>query len=170
MIGNKLPCKLRDSLGGWAVCICSSSEAANAKAARSILALPVYLRSPPNDLVVAQDMASELLTVFGSEERDPVEKSESYPIINHSTKPAIASLLLQFIESIIADLDWAISKSKALSATSHEITDIGNSDDHGAKAPGLVLEEALYSRSEALVNLFSSFAEMSLKGIAHFTI
>lgn len=167
MIGNKLPCKLRDSLGSWAVHICSSSGTTNAKAARSILALAVYLRSSPNDLVLAQGMASELLIVLGSEERDPVEKSKTYPIINHSTEQAVASFLLQLIESIISDLDWAISKLKALSATSHESTDLGNSDGHEERAPGLVLEEALYSMSEVLVNLLSSFAETSLKGTIH---
>ncbi|XP_058083253.1 uncharacterized protein LOC131231163 isoform X2 [Magnolia sinica] len=163
MIGNKLSCKLRNFYGSWAVCICKSNSTVNSRAAQRVVALVIYLSSPPNDLMVAQDMASELLKVIGSDERDALQKSEIYPVINHSTENAIATMLLQFIESVLVDVDWAIKKLKAFSNIGHEIINLDNSDPCGERAPGLILEEALYSRSEALVNLLSSFAEMSLK-------
>ncbi|XP_077218685.1 fanconi anemia group I-like protein [Tasmannia lanceolata] len=163
MIGIKLPGKLKNSQGAWAVHICRTSRVVNSRAARSVVALAIHLRSSPDDLMVSHEMASELLKVMGSEETAPVEKSETYPIINHSTGNTIASMLLQLIESVIVDLDWAISKLKALSAISHKSIEIDKNDHCGDKSPGLILEEALYSRSEALVNLLSCFAEMSLK-------
>ncbi|KAI3896834.1 hypothetical protein MKX03_028340 [Papaver bracteatum] len=91
--------------------------------------------------------------------------SESYPIINSSTGTATASTLLQLIETTIVDVDWAVTKLKTFSTTSY-----GNSvlDQHqeGEKTPGLVLEEDLYSRCKALVNLLSCFAEMNLSEFA----
>ncbi|KAF8387882.1 hypothetical protein HHK36_026544 [Tetracentron sinense] len=160
MIGNKLPCKLRNYHGAWAIRICKNNCIINSKAAKSVVALAISLNSPPNDLIVAQDTASELLKVMGSEERDPVEASEMYPIINHSTGTAITSFLLQSIESVIVDLDWAITKLKAFSPVTRRINCL---DQDGEKAPGLTLEEVLYSRSEGLVKLLSSFVVMSLK-------
>ncbi|KAJ4968206.1 hypothetical protein NE237_014907 [Protea cynaroides] len=160
MIGNQLPYKLRNYQGAWAIRICKSNTIMNSKTAKSVVALAICLSSPPYDLIVAQDMTAELLKVIGSGESDPVEKSETYPIINHSTGNTIASSILQLIESVIIDLDWAVRKLKASSA----ITQRGSClDQYGEKAPGLILEEALYSRSEALVNLLSFFVVMNLK-------
>ncbi|OVA13446.1 Fanconi anemia group I protein [Macleaya cordata] len=164
MIGNKLPHNLRNFHGAWAIGICRNSIVENPKATKSLVALAMYLSSPPNDLKVAHDMASELLKVIGSEGTDPMEKSETYPIINCSTKSAIASTLLQLIDSVIGDVDWAITKLKAFSATTYGNAGLDQHEE-GEKSPGLVLEEAVYSRSEALVNLLSCFAHMNLNDL-----
>ncbi|XP_042516364.1 Fanconi anemia group I protein isoform X2 [Macadamia integrifolia] len=160
MMGNKLPCKLRNYHGAWAISICKSNTMMNSKTAKNVVALAICLSTPPNDLIVAQDIAAELLKVYGSGESDPVKISETYPIINHSTKSALASSLLQLIESVVLDLDWAVRKLKASSAITQRYSCL---DQYGEKVPSLILEEALYSRSEALVNLLSFFVVMNLK-------
>ncbi|XP_010259501.1 PREDICTED: Fanconi anemia group I protein homolog [Nelumbo nucifera] len=159
MIGKKLPCKLRDYHAAWAISICKSNTIVHSGAAKALFTLAICLNSPPNDFILAQEMASELLKVMGSEECDPVETSDAYPIINHSTRTTIASLLLQLIDSTIADLDCAVMKLKALYDRTQGSTCLVQ---QGQKAPGLILEEAIYSRSEALVNLFSCFVAMNL--------
>ena len=157
MIGRKLPCERRNIIGALAIQICKSSTMSNAKVAKSVVSLSLYLSSPPNDLVVAQDMAMELLKVIGSETTDPLKMSETYPVINQSTQIAIASALLQLIESIVADMDWNIRKLKTNLAAIQR-------GSNGEQAPGLALEETLYSRTEDVVKVLSSFTMMKLKG------
>ncbi|KAF6165439.1 hypothetical protein GIB67_017921 [Kingdonia uniflora] len=166
MIGNKLPSKLRNSHGAWAIDICRSNTVKNLKAAKSLVSLAIYLSSPL-DLIISQKMASELVKVLGSEESSPVEKSGNFPVINHSTGSAIASILLELIESVLIDVDWVITKLKGFSTTNHGRIGIDQHSNHVERAPEIMLEEALYSRSEALVNLLSYFAQMSLKGTLH---
>ncbi|KAL5983704.1 hypothetical protein ACLOJK_017795 [Asimina triloba] len=163
MIGNRLPSKLQNFHGLWAINICKSISLTNPKAARSLATLAIYLTSFPNDLMVAQEMALKLLKVVGCDDKDTVQSSETYTIINHSTVNAISSLLLQLVESVIVDIDWAITKLKALSNINHEIISLENGGSCGERTSGLILEESLYSRSEAAVNLLSLFAEMNLK-------
>ncbi|XP_057484822.1 uncharacterized protein LOC130771247 [Actinidia eriantha] len=156
MIGRKLPRERRNIIGALAIQICKSSRMSNAKVAKSVVSLSLYLSSPPNDLVVAQDMAMELLKVIGSETKDPLEMSETYPVINQSTQIAIASALLQLIESIVADMDWIIRKLKTNLAAIQR-------GSNREQAPGLALEETLYSRTEDVVKVLSSFTMMKLK-------
>ncbi|KAK1316093.1 hypothetical protein QJS10_CPA05g00363 [Acorus calamus] len=162
-IGNKLPCNLRNFHGAWVLRICRSTTVENPRATQSVVSLAIYLTSPPNDLVIAQEITLELLKVIGSDDNEPIKSSEIYPIINNSTASGIASMLLQLIESIIVDLEWALLKLKSLSTTNHIINDLEKSDEIREEPPVLILEESLYARSEALVTMLSSFAEMSLK-------
>ncbi|PIA61325.1 hypothetical protein AQUCO_00300695v1, partial [Aquilegia coerulea] len=162
MLGNKLPCNVRNYNGAWAVRMCRTSTLENCKAAKSLVALAIYLSSPPNDLIAAQEMASELLKVMGSEENDPVEISETYPIINRSTWNVVASPLLHLVESTITDMSWCITKLKAFSLSTRGTFGIDQLV-HEEESPALIMEEALYVRSEALVNLLSYFAQMKLK-------
>ncbi|KAJ0979783.1 hypothetical protein J5N97_015257 [Dioscorea zingiberensis] len=155
-ICKKLPSKIKVSHGNWVVTICRNSMIENPKVARSVVVLAIHLVSGPNDLILAHEMASELLKVMGSEDKEPIELSETFAIINHLTKTAIASVLLKLVESSLLDLDWAISKLKTYSASYHETRVSGD------RSNGSVLEEALYSRTEALVNLLSCFAVMNL--------
>ncbi|KAI3936391.1 hypothetical protein MKW98_000665 [Papaver atlanticum] len=164
VIGRKLPHSLRNVHGAWAIGICRNIEVEKPKPTKSLVALAVYLCSAPDDLRVAHDMASELVKVIGTETTGPVEKSETYPIINSSTGTAIASTLLQLIESTIVDVDWAVTKLKTLSTTSYG-SSVHDQHQEGEKTPGLVLEEDLYSRCKALVNLLSCFAEMNLNDV-----
>jgi len=163
-IGKTLPHEQQRSYGTWAVDICRSKAIENPNAARSLISLTIYLIPAPDDLVVAHDMASELLKVVGSEDRDPIEISEAFPVISHSTKNVIATMLMQLFEISIADLDWAASRLKAFSAYHHEFPNLKGNIQYDERSPGLLLEESIYSRSEALVNVMSSFTEMKLKG------
>lgn len=145
--------------------ICRSSSIEHPSAARTVAGLVIYLMPAPNDLIVARDMASELLKVMGSEDKDPEEISETFPIINNSTKNAIAAMLIQVVDSCIVELDWSVSKLKAISIVNLEFIGLKKQHQFGERLPGLKLEEALHSRSEALAYLLSSFLEMNLKGM-----
>ncbi|XP_026659001.2 Fanconi anemia group I protein homolog isoform X2 [Phoenix dactylifera] len=160
---KKLPRQQKTYHGNWAGGICRSSSIENPNAARSVAGLAIYLMPAPNDLIVAHDMALELLKVMGSEDKDPEEISETFPIINHSTKNAISAMLIQVVECCMVELDWSVSKLKAISIVNLEFIGLKKKHQFGERLPGLKLEEALHSRSEALAYLLSSFLEMNLK-------
>lgn len=128
-------------------------------AARSVLDLAIHLVSSQYDLILAHEIASELVKVIGSEDKEPIELSEAFAIVNYSTKTAIASVLLQLVEQSLTDLDWSTSKLKSYTISYQEAR------VSGERSNGSVLEESLYSRTEALVNLLSSFTEMNLNGM-----
>ncbi|KAK9139320.1 hypothetical protein Scep_009001 [Stephania cephalantha] len=154
LIGGKLPSHLRNSFGAWASHLCRNTIIEDPKAAKGLIELSIHLTSSPNDLMVGKDIASELLKVVGSEETESVEKSETFAIINHSTGNAIANMLLQMMESVFAEIGWAIAKLKSVCSSR------GSS---GEPLQVMTLEDALYSRAEAVVNLLSFFAQMNLK-------
>ncbi|KAL0376430.1 UNVERIFIED_CONTAM: Fanconi anemia group I protein [Sesamum calycinum] len=95
MIGNKLPEERRNLVGSCVTRICKSSHVSNSKVAKSLVLAAVTLSSPPADLDVAQNMAAELLRVVGSEDTDPLDISETFPVINKLTDAAIVSTILQ---------------------------------------------------------------------------
>ncbi|EHA8589521.1 Fanconi anemia group I protein [Cocos nucifera] len=163
IIEKKLPRQQRTYHGMWAAGICRSSSIENPNAARSVAGIVIYLMPAPNDLIVAHDIASELLKVMGSEDKDPEEISETFPIINHSTKNEIAAMLIQVVESCMVELDWSVSKLKAISFVNLGFIGLKKKHQFGERLPGLKLEEALHSRSEALAYLLSFFVEMNLK-------
>lgn len=164
-VGKKLAQEQRKLYGNWAVGICRSHKVENHSAARSLVLLALNLLPASDDLVIAREMASELLKVIGSEDKDPTDMSETFLVINHSTKNVIATMMMQLVEFSIADLDWAVSRLKAVSTFGHEFASPNGNIQFGERLPGLLLEEAIYSRSEALVDVMSSFTEMNLKGI-----
>ncbi|ERN02161.1 Fanconi anemia group I protein isoform X1 [Amborella trichopoda] len=164
LLAHKLPSDGRNSHGAWADSISRNAKVENVKATRSLVSLVISLSDSQNDLKLARGMASELLKVIGSEEMDPLENSETYPIINRSTANAIATLLLNLIESVIIDFEWMVPKLKALFSINLEETFRHKSSEQcGGKTPKLMLEDALYSRAESLVQVLSCFTEMSLK-------
>lgn len=166
MIGNKLPSERRNFLGTWAIRTCKSSDISNSKIAKSVVSLALELTSPPNDLVVAQEMAPELFKVIGILEipptQQPLKKSEIYCVINDSTKAAVASSILQLIESIIVDMDWVIVKLKNCSTATQK--PLLHDENREQEDPCLALEEVLDSRAEAVVKVLSSFWVMNLEG------
>ncbi|KAK9059162.1 hypothetical protein SSX86_021781 [Deinandra increscens subsp. villosa] len=136
-------------LGSWAIHMCKSNSIANPKIAKSIVTLALSCTQAPNDLVVAKEMATELAKTMGS-----TEKSEIYAIINHSTETAIATSLFQLVESVIADIDRFSMKLKTCLSGAYKD---GNHNLY------ITLEETLYQRAEAVVELLSSFVVMNLK-------
>ncbi|XP_022029770.1 Fanconi anemia group I protein isoform X2 [Helianthus annuus] len=137
-------------LGSWAIHICKSNNIANPKIAKSVVTLALSCTQAPNDLIVAQEMAMELAKTMIS----PSEKSEIYAIINRSTESAIATGLLQLVESVIADMDRLSMKLKTCLVGAYK---------DGKHNPYFTLEETLYQRAEAVVELLSSFVVMNLK-------
>ncbi|KAL0414757.1 UNVERIFIED_CONTAM: Fanconi anemia group I protein [Sesamum radiatum] len=160
MIGNKLPEERRNLVVSWVTRICKSSHVSNSKVAKSLVFAAVTLSPPPADLDVAQNMAAELLRVVGSEDTDPLDTSETFPVINKSTDAAIASTILQSVESTVVDMDWITIRLK----TYYMATQKGVSFNQMRKvAPELAMEEMLYSRAEAVVKVLSYFVAMNLK-------
>lgn len=156
MMGNTSSVR-SNLLSAWAICICKTSDVANPKIAKSVVTLVLSCTGAPNDLIVACDMALELVKTMGSERQTLLEKSENYAIINRSTETAIASVLLQLAESVIADMDRLSMKLKTYLTK-------GISLDHdGKQNPYFTLEDTLYQRAEAVVELLSSFVVMNLK-------
>ncbi|KAL2470368.1 hypothetical protein Adt_38504 [Abeliophyllum distichum] len=160
MIGNKLPEERKNLVAMWAIRICKNSDVTNSKVAKSLVSLAVSLSSPPNDLLVAQEMAAELSKVTGSDNSEPLEKSETFLVINKSTDDAIASTLLQSVESTIVDMDWIITRLNTYYTATRKGIPLHQT---GMFASGSVLEETLYSKAEALVKVLSFFVAMNLK-------
>ncbi|KAI3691576.1 hypothetical protein L6452_31372 [Arctium lappa] len=159
MIGNTSNVR-SNLLSAWAICICKTSNVANPKIAKSVVTLLLSCTGAPNDLIVACDMALELVKTMGSERQTLLEKSENYTIINRSTETAIASVLLQLAESVIVDMDRLSMKLKTCLTGACK----GISLDHdGKQNPYFTLEDTLYQRAEAVVDLLSSFVVMNLK-------
>lgn len=167
LISNKLPEEQRNLVGNWAKCICKTSKTSNPKAAKSIVSIAILLTSPPNDLIIAEDMATELLKVLGSESErgDSQVTLDAYSIINRSTSAPLASLLLDLVESVIHETEWVIMKLKIYSLPSVRAVLV---NQNGEKDTRLALEETLYSRAEAVVKVLSSFVKMNLKGMLKF--
>ncbi|CAN4106242.1 unnamed protein product [Withania somnifera] len=163
LISNKLSEKQRNLVGNWAKCICKTSTASNLKAAKSIVSISILLTSPPNDLIIAEDMASELLKVVGSEsEREDSQVTlDAYSIINKATSAPLASLILHLVESVILDTEWVITKLKIYSLPNTRAILVNWNG--GEKHTRLALEESVYSRAEAVVKVLSSFVMMDLK-------
>jgi Fanconi anemia group I protein len=162
MVGNKLPCKWRNIHGAWAIHVCKSNGITNSKVVKSFVTLAFSLSSPPNDLILAQGMAVELLKVTGSEMVAPIEKSESYPLINHSTSAAISSCMLQLIEAMLVDMDWETKKLKNFSWINKKSAHL---NENGENSPGLAFEENLYSMAEEVMKVLSFFVLMTIKGM-----
>ncbi|KAG5632934.1 hypothetical protein H5410_004651 [Solanum commersonii] len=164
LISNKLPEEQRNLVGNWAKCICKTSKTSNPKAAKSIVSIAILLTSPPNDLVIAEDMAAELLKVVGSElesERgDSQVTLDAYSIINQSTSAPLASLILDLVESVIHETEWVIMKLKIYSLPNMRAVLV---NQKAKKDTRLALEETVYSRAEAVVKVLSSFVKMNLK-------
>ncbi|WCJ23472.1 Fanconi anemia group I protein [Euphorbia peplus] len=166
IIGDKLPCKWRNSNGSWCIHACKTNDIKDPKAARSIIELAISLTSAPDDLVVARYMAKELLDVIGYAETDedgnrkkPLEMSELYPIINKSTSTAISSCILKLVEEVIVDTDWSIKKLKTSFLAEQKNICFSQNGEH---AFGLAAEDNLYLRTEAVVKVLSSFVLMNL--------
>ncbi|GFQ03410.1 fanconi anemia group i protein [Phtheirospermum japonicum] len=160
MIGNKLPEERRNLVGSWATRICKSSNISNSKVAKCLVFIAVTLSSPTTDLAISENMSTELLKVVGSENIDPLDKSETFPVINKSTSSAIASTILQLVESTIADMDWISTRLK----TYYTVIQKGISFNQSGKiASELALEETLFSRAEAVVKVLAYFVDMNLK-------
>ncbi|KAK6161092.1 hypothetical protein DH2020_004473 [Rehmannia glutinosa] len=162
MIGNKMPEERRNLVGSWANRICKSSNVSNSKVAKCLVFIAVTLSSAPADLVISQNMAAELLQVVGSDGTNPLDISETFPVINKSTSAAIVSTILQSVESTIVDMDWIMMKLKSY----YTVTQKGISFNQSGKVTSeLTLEETLYSRAEAVVKVLSYFVAMNLKGM-----
>lgn len=162
-LGGKLPSHLRKVHGTWADLTCRSTKVVHNGAARALATLAVYFCIPPLDLTIGQGMACELLKVTGSEERDAIDISDVYFIINTSTRSGIVTVLLQLAEATLVDLDWLISKLKVCPLAGNvEILDGDINKPRQGNVPRSVLEETLHSRVESLVRMLSLFTEMSL--------
>lgn len=162
LVCEKLPSRWRNSNGSWSIHLCKKNGGIrNSKVARRVAELAISLSSPPDDLVVAQYMAEELLQVIGSERNTQIEMTESYTIINQSTSTAISSCILKLIEAVITDMDWAVKKLKMFSLVLQKSIHLSQ---NGEEVSEFLVEDNLYLRAEAVVKVLSCFVLMRLKG------
>ncbi|VFQ94694.1 unnamed protein product [Cuscuta campestris] len=155
-----LPEERRDFVGNWARGICKRRNVSNPRVAKSFASLALSLSSAPNDMIIAQDMAKELLNVVGKEDSVPKEISSAYSIINKSTSTHIASIILQFLDSTISDIECISIKLKERPCSYKRDC---SSQQFGEKTLELVMEETLYSRAGAVVKVASFFVLMNLQ-------
>ncbi|XP_030508178.2 uncharacterized protein LOC115722932 isoform X1 [Cannabis sativa] len=162
MIGETIPRDLRNSHGAWAIRVCKTKEITDSKVARSVITLAISLSIPPNDLSIAQEIATELLKVMASEAHEPVTESEVYPLLNSSANNynAMSSCMLHLMEMFVIDMDWAMRKLKTFSLLSYKNIHV---NPNGEQIPGQAFEEHLCSRAEAVAKVLASFVLMSLK-------
>lgn len=165
MVGKKLPEERRNLVGSLATQLCRRSDISNSKVAKCLVFIAVTLTSPPVDLVIAENMAAELVRVVGSENTDPVDASETFPIISKSTNAAISTTILQSVESSITDMDWITIRLKTWYMTTKKGF---SSNQTGKEAPEIAAEEVLYSRAEDVVKVLSHFVAMNLKGMGRY--
>ncbi|KAK8947102.1 hypothetical protein KSP39_PZI006391 [Platanthera zijinensis] len=163
IIWRTMPFEQRKIHGMWMMNACKNRKIVNPKLAQNMISLALHLMPSPGDLTASQDIASELLQVIGSEEKDPVDISRTYPFVNSLTKGAVAAALFHVIESCLVDLDWSVSKLKSVSVFKHEFDQPTRNHQIPERLPGVIFEEAVHSRSEALVSVLSFFADMNLK-------
>nr|XP_043630505.1 Fanconi anemia group I protein [Erigeron canadensis] len=149
MIGNTSS-ERSNILGIWAINKCKTSNLANPKIAKSLVTLALSCTQAPNDLVVARHMALELVKITGS----PSAKPGTYGIIQRSTETVIITVILQLAESVINDMDRLSMKLKTC------FTGAYKDEKHNSH---FTLEDTLYQRAEAVVELISSFVVMTLK-------
>ncbi|KAL4565776.1 hypothetical protein LXL04_029881 [Taraxacum kok-saghyz] len=159
-IAKIIGCKL---IGPWALTICETSSITNTKIAKSVVNLALSCTQAPNDLFLAQDMALSLVMVKVKPTETESEKSETYRIINQSTETATSSVILQFLESVLADMDRVSMKLKTCFTIAYK--GILDHDDVEQHKSSLNLEETLYQRAEALMELLSSSLKMNLKDL-----
>ncbi|GMH08297.1 hypothetical protein Nepgr_010137 [Nepenthes gracilis] len=160
VVGDKLPKECRSFLAEWVVSMCKNSSIKDPKVAKCLAMLASCLKPPPDDLLLAEAMALEMLNLTRSEQLKPLKISEEYPIINQWTAAAVASPILQLVESVIGDMQWATVKLKTSSAIAKGRSSLVQ---NGEMALLSALEEAVYSRAEAVVKVLSPFMGMSLK-------
>ena len=103
---------------------------------------------------------TSIKNMVGSTKKRP-GRSETYKIINNSTETVLSLVILQFLESIIADMDRISMKMKTCFTSAYKGIQM---DDNGIHKSHLTLEETLYQRAEAVMELLSSFVVMNLKG------
>ncbi|KAL8162244.1 hypothetical protein V2J09_013733 [Rumex salicifolius] len=157
-VGSKLPREHRTYLGNWIVSVCKSISVTDSKAAQSLVKLALALKAPPDDLEFALEIAAEMYNV-ASEESSLSEMSGEYHILNSSTWTAIASSILQSIESVTSDLQWAGAKLKGYTVVTKSITLL---DEYRDKIPRSALEQAVYSRAESVVKVLNPFMSILL--------
>ncbi|PKA62238.1 hypothetical protein AXF42_Ash016030 [Apostasia shenzhenica] len=162
IIWRVMPFEQKNHYAVWIMNVWKNKNIVNAYTAGSVVALVLHIMPATNDLIVAQEIAAELLQVMGSEEKDPIEISEKFPFVNHSTKNAVAVALIRMMETSLVDVDWSVLKLKAAYNISHEFVD-SRGHQFSERLPSLLLEDAIYLRSEELANLMSFFAKMNLK-------
>lgn len=156
-----MPGKWKNPLGVWAMDICKSKSITNTIVAKSVVKLAICLSSPPDDLSTADFISKQLLKATGLEKDDSSESSDICPVVNKSTSKVITSCILQLVEAVITEMDWAIKKLKMLSIVSQKSIYINQTGEHSS---AVTFEENLYSRAVAVVIVLSSFVSMSLKG------
>ncbi|KAG0630407.1 hypothetical protein M758_1G176000 [Ceratodon purpureus] len=163
LLGRKLPPPMMKKQAMWVTNFCKEKSVSNVGAASALVDLALSLKNPPEDLALAREFSSELLKLMRIDESQVQDASLDYPIIENTTKTALAGLLLQNGEKVLKDMEWLVTKIKALKP-------VRRSENRNTMAGFLAtprrlqLEEVLHTRMEAVVFMLSDFCSMSLTG------
>ncbi|KAG0478530.1 hypothetical protein HPP92_013249 [Vanilla planifolia] len=163
IIWRTLTFEQREQYGTWMLSVFKDRKITSPKFARSVVTIVLYLTPASNDLITARHIALELIQVMGSQEKEAIKISVAYPFLNYSTKSAVAAALMQFIETCLVELDWSVSKLKAEFNIKHDFNIFIMDNRFVERPPGMLGEEMVHSRSEALVLVLSAIAEMNLE-------
>jgi hypothetical protein len=163
LLGRKVPPPMMKKQAVWVTNLCREKSVSNVGAALALVDLALSLKNPPEDLILARGFSLELLKVMGFDESQPPDASLDYPIIDSTTKTALAGLLLSNGEKALKDMEWLVAKIKTLKPVRR--TETRNTMAGFLATPRrLQLEEVLHTRMEAVVLMLSDFCTMSLAG------
>lgn len=161
LLARRLPPPMMKHHATWATNFCREHSLSYPGAACALATLAMSLNTAPEDLSVAKEFTAELLQVMGFEGTEPQESSLNFPVIQCSTKYAIAGILLQYSETATKDLEWLVMKIKTLGPAKR--------DERRSTVSSILatprrsqLEEMLHTRMEAVVVILSDFSRMSL--------
>ncbi|OEL25899.1 hypothetical protein BAE44_0013083 [Dichanthelium oligosanthes] len=162
-ISRKLHLEQRHLVGNWATDLCRKKTIQSPSIAREVVKLAISLTKAPDDMNHVSEMAAELKKLITSGEDNTRDSSDMFHIINCKTKSSLAAVCLQMVELSLAELDWGLSKLKAMLTLGYDSANIDEDQPADETMQRLALEESLYSRSILIVHVLSSFADMSLK-------
>ncbi|RLN40612.1 hypothetical protein C2845_PM01G14520 [Panicum miliaceum] len=162
-ISRKLHLEQRHLLGTWATDLCRKKTMHSPSMAREVVKLAIHLTPAPDDMILVCEIAAELKKLMTSEKDISRDSSDTFHIVNCKTKSSLAAVCLQMVELSLTELDWGLSKLKAMLTLGYDSANIDEDQPADERTQRLALEEALYSRSTLVVHALSSFAHMSLK-------
>ncbi|KAM0872501.1 hypothetical protein ACQ4PT_038685 [Festuca glaucescens] len=161
-VSRKLHPERRHLVGHWAAGLCRKKTVQNPSTAQEVVKLAVHLMTAPDDMILVHEMTTEL-EKLASGDKDSLDSSEAFLIVNCKTKNSLAAVFLHMVESSLIELEWGLGKLKAMLTLGYGSSNVDEDQPADERMQRLFWEEALYSRSTSVVHVLSSFTHMSLK-------
>ncbi|CAM0873122.1 unnamed protein product [Alopecurus aequalis] len=153
----------RHLIGHWAAGLCRKKTVQNPSTAQEVVKIAVHLMTAPDDMILVHEMTTELKKLIATGDKDSVDSSEAFLIVNCKTKNSLAAVFLHMVESSLIELEWGFGKLRAMLTLGYGSSNVDEDQPADERTQRLYWEEALYSRSTSVVHVLSSFTHMSLK-------